>query len=817
MMNENGLTNEEAEKRLSKYGENVFKRETNTALKVFVRQFKNSLVYLFIVAIIISFLLHDITDGIVMTVILFLNASLGFIQEYRSEKAVEKLSKFISRQILVVRNGKEEVIDEKLLVPGDVIIVREGDIVPADAKLIEANNLSVNESILTGESAPIEKSIGKDKTSLLFTGSTIEKGEGKAIVTATGNNSELGKIANLSVATQKTTQYEKSLQDFSNFLMRIILLTLGVIFIGKLAITHDFSHITTLFLFLVALAVAVIPEALPVIAVVTLSEGALKLARKNVVVKRLSSLEDLGNVNLLCTDKTGTLTENKLRVRGVFAEDVELFLKFAYATIETRGIKKKKFESSYDLAFENYIPLEVKEKVKYWEQVKNLPFDPEARRRRVIIKNVESNKHYLVEVGSVETLLHISKSKEGKKYLAAITKDGKKGIRHLGISYKEISLGNNFQILKHEDNLKFLGYVQLIDPLRETSKRTIELAEKLGLTIKILTGDSKEVAEFVGQEIGLLKEKDNIITGDEIQNLTDTDLKARLENCPIFARVTPEQKYKIISLLKGNYVVGYQGDGINDAPSLKLADVSIAVDTATDVAKDSSDIVLLKKDLEVIVNGIKYGRSIFVNINKYIKHTMVGNLGTFFSLAIVYLIAHDLPQLPIQLLLGNLIQDIPLITIYSDNVDLSEIGKPQKYNIHSIMLLSLFLGTFTAIYDFIYFRVVGFRANSITETSLFLFLTFSQLIIILSVRNKTHIWEGRKPSNLVIGSIVFFSIIAILVAYISPINRLFSFTSLPFSTLGVIIAISFIFILILDYIKVLYFKVIQKHQWTNLH
>lgn len=806
-----GLTAQEAEKRNRQYGQNALKKDKNTSLKIFVKQFKSSLVYLLALAALLSFFLRDLSDGIVITIVLLINTLLGFVQEYRSEKAIEKLSKLIGKQSLVIRQGKTELIDEKLLVPGDIVILREGDIVPADIKLLHADDFSVNESQLTGESAPVTKNAtAANDTSLVFAGSIIEKGDAKGVVYEIGNETELGRIATLSQTTKKVTQYEKQLQSFSSLLMRIIFFTLVLIFGAKLLITHDISHISSLLLFIIALSITVIPEALPVIATVTLSEGALRLAKKHVIVKRLSSIEDLGNVNLLCTDKTGTLTENKLSIEKVITDDISLFQQFACASVENLGVKKKKFQNSYDEAFLAYVPKEIQEHVQRWKQVDDLPFDPEARRRWIILEDTQKNCHYLVEIGSPETLLSISACKKKTEYLHAITKDGKEGIRHLGIAYKKISYSKDFDILKHEDGLQFLGYVQLIDPLRQTAKHTIELAEKLGIAIKVLTGDSVEVADFVGRQIGLLGEGEKVYTGTEIAKMKDAELKKTIEACNVFARVTPEQKYLIIKHLKENHIVGYQGDGINDAPSLKLADVAIAVNNATDVAKDSADIILLKKDIEVIINGIQYGRGIFVNVNKYIKHTMISNFGSFFSLAVLYLISIDLPILPIQLLIGNLMQDLPLISVYSDNVDLAEVRNPQKYNIRSLMFISLFLGSFSAVYNFIYFTLLGFKVTSVTQTSLFLFFNFTQLIIILSVRNRGHMWQGKKPSMLMLGLIAVFLLLSLALSYISPLAKLFSLTPLSLSSLLPMFVLTIVYIFALDYVKVLYFKMISK-------
>jgi Mg2+-importing ATPase len=803
-----GLSEEEAKNRISKYGKNSFQKNRNVIFDIFVNQFKSSLIYLLIVAALLAFFLLDFTDGIIIFIILFFNAFLGFFQEYRSEKAVEKLSGLLSKQVLVIRGGEKKMVDETLLVPGDIVLIREGDIIAADIKLIEANDLSVNESQLTGESVSLVKAVdGKEAdATLLFAGSVVEKGGGEGVVYATGNDTGLGKIAALSQTTKKVTQYEKSLRDFSNFLIRIILFVLAVVFIGKLLVTHDFSHITLLLLFIIALAIAVIPEALPAVATVTLSEGAIRLAKKHVVVKRLSSIEDLGNVNLLCTDKTGTLTENILKIIDIFSDNKELFETFAYASIDTFGKKKKKITDAFDIAFSNYVSPEIKKATSSFVQLKELPFDPSARRKWVILQNTKDMKTYLVEIGSAESLLEIAISNKKDAILKTLAEDGKQGIRHLAIAYKEITYTKDFDILKNENGLLFLGCAKMVDPIRPTAKETIKLAETLGVGIKILTGDSTEVARYVGLQVGLLKEHDRIYTGEEFDALSAEEKNQAVIASAVFSRVTPEQKYEIIQLLKNTYIVGYQGDGINDAPSLKLADVAIAVNNATDVAKDSADIILLKKDLGVVISGIEYGRSIFVNVNKYIKHTMVGNFGNFISIAILYLVAANLPQLPIQLLLGNILTDIPLISVYSDNVDTSEVQEPEKYNIRPLMLVSIILGTFTAVFSFVYFTFVGFSVSPVTETELFLFLTITQLIIIFSVRNKKHMWQGKRPSSLILVSVVGFILLAFAITYIPITAKLFSFVSLSASSIFTILAFSVVYIFLLDAVKVYYFS-----------
>lgn len=801
-----GLNTKQIEYRRQVNGSNTFKKDRVSALKMFLGQFINPLSFILIAASALAIFMGEISDAAVIMTIVVVNSILGFIQEYRSERAVEKLSELIKKKVLVVRNNQQYFIDVSDLVPDDIVILRGGDVVPADIKIVECNNLFINESQLTGESMPIGKhsNSNDEQSKLLFSGSVVERGYCKGVVYAIGNDTKLGQIAYLSRNTKKQTPYQKSLSEFSISLLRMIAGTIVLMLSGKLISINSANEVADVVLFTIALAMTVVPEALPMITTINLSNGAMNLSKKNVIVKRLSAIEDLGRINILCTDKTGTLTEDHLSVKKIYSDDKALFQRFAYASIENLHVKNNSKYSSFDTAFIEYIPSKIKKQVKDWSQLVSVPFDPTAKRRRMVINDPDQNKTYLVVVGAPDELIKISSDKSYRKYIDSLNKVDESGFRQLALAYKEIDVTNLKDILDDEYDLTFVGFVELYDPLRSTSKSTVDMAQNLGIQVKILTGDSIQTATNVGQRIGLLKDGERVYSGEELELLSKKDFEKVIRDNSVFAKVTPEQKYKIIKNLKKDNIVGYQGDGINDAPSLKLADVSVAVHNATDVAKDSSDIILLDDNLEVVIKGVKYGRSIFVNINKYIKHAMIGNIGNFFSLAIFYvLFAVDLPMLPIQLLIANIIQDMPLMAVFSDSVDDEEIQRPQKASqVKSIMKTSISLGIFTAIYYLVALFIIGTSATPTTQTILFLFFNFTQLLIILSVRNKNSLFSGQKPSRLLIISIVSFIVLSVMMTQISAIASLMGFVALPISTLIYITIGSIFFILLLDITKI---------------
>jgi len=520
------------------------------------------------------------------------------------------------------------------------------------------------------------------------------------VVISTGPETFFGKTAQLTLGLKKESIYEKDIMKFANLILKTVAISILSIFLIKIIIQGK-ENILDFLLFCVALIVGILPEALPLVITFTFSKGALKLAKERVVVKRLSAVEDLGNIQILCTDKTGTLTENKMSLANIISQDPEKCLKYAIFSSGYFTKKEKTSQGQFDDILWEIGKEKVREEIKKVKFISEIPFDSFRMRNSVLIED-ESKKRVLIVKGAPEIILKLSLNSD-ENIKEKIAKEEKEGKRTLALAFKEID--KDEISVEDENNLNFLGFFSFYDPLKKTAKGAINLAKKLGVEVKILTGDSLEIATLIAKEIGLIKNENSVILGEDLEKMSEEDFKKACQEYLVFARVSPILKYKIVKALQENYEVGFLGEGVNDAPALKAAGVGIVVNSAADISKEAADLILLKKDLKVLIEGIQEGRNIFANVNKYIKYALSSNFGNFYSMALISLFIPYLPMLPTQILLENLFSDFPAITIATDKVDIDELKRPRAYQLKDYIPLILILAIVSSIFDFIFFAV----------------------------------------------------------------------------------------------------------------
>ena len=824
---ENGLSDEEVSRRLEEYGLNeVPSTGHRTSLSILLSQFKSPLVYVLIFASGLSAFLGEITAAVIIVIIMLINAVLGFTLEHKSERAVDELRKYLSYDATVVRNGKKTVVDARKIVAGDIVLLAIGDIVPADVRLLDVDGFQTNESVLTGESTPIDKNtdpVEIDKPlphqllNIALMGSTVIEGSGRGVVVATGKNSYFGHVATKLGLLPPKTDFQKNIASFGNFLVKMILVLTVFVFLVNSILGHG---VLDSLIFALALAVGLIPEALPVIISVGLSGGALRLVKKNVVVKRLEAIEDIGNVDVLCTDKTGTLTQNKVVTQSIVDThgnfDLEL-VKFALlcntAVVESDRI----LGNPIDVAIWNFGKEQgfSEELITDFKLVHEIPFGYNRRRMSVVV--LIGSRQLLISKGAPEAILGVSSSvgNENKIQTLAEAKIGvssliegyrQAGNRLIALAFKEIAEKSVYSVTD-EVNLTFAGLIVLSDPPKEDAAPAISRLKSLGIKLKILSGDDPVVTADVCRKLGI-DTGEQIITGMDIEKMEDNELQKIAEVNDVYGRVTPEQKYTIVAALKkSGHVTGFLGDGVNDAPALKLADVGISVDSGVQVAKEASTIILLKKSLSVIADGVAEGRKAFGNMTKYIMNTVSANLGNMLTLAAASLFLPFIPLLPSQILLTNLLSDAPLITISTDNLDEEDLRKPKKWNIRLIAKFALFFGVISSIFDFITISLLVYLLNASPElfrTGWFIESVMSEIIVTFSIRTKRRFYKSR-PSNMLIATSVIVASIAIILVY-SPIGLFFEFIQPPLWFLGLIFGIVACYFLIVEGLKHFFFS-----------
>ncbi len=797
-----GLSESQVNTLIKNIGPNKIASSETTTWEIFIRQFKSPFTYLLFAASVLSLLLGEVLDGAMIALFVIINSLLSFYQEYRSEQTVKLLKKYLSPKIRVLRDRNEENLDTSLLVPGDIIIFEPGDIIPADCRFIEDYNLVVDETVLTGESIPVTKTsdaLGGEPhdiysaTNIGFSGTVITSGRGKAIVFATGEHTNFAGIVKLAGNTKRVSSFEKELSKFSKFTLWVVLATLLFIIITSVALKPNPS-LTDLVLFAIALAVSVIPETLPAVMTFCLSIGAKNLTNKGVVVKRLTSVEDLGALQVLATDKTGTLTENNLaidEIKSIGKEDLLLFSNLASNfTDNTRNAQN----NAFDLALKKGLSKEQIILMSKFEKVSEIPFDPGRKRVTTLISNGKDK--YIVSRGIPEDIMDLCVGVKNKTALSSwIIEKGKDGKRSLGIAIKKVSSSGAKDITVLEKDLQFLGLISFIDPIKKSAYEAITKAKNLGVQVKIITGDSPEVAASVAKEIGLINSMNEVITGAEFEKLGIEAKHKAVSDYNVFARIVPEQKHQIITLLKEKFYVGFLGEGINDAPALKAANVGVVVDGAADVAKEAADIVLLKKDLEVIMDGVMEGRRVFANTSKYITATMASNFGNFFAIALIAPFINFLPMLPLQILLIDLLSDFPLIMVATDNVEPEVLKAPKRYGLKSFAISALSFGFISTAFDFAVFNTFVKLGEQGLHTYWFIESILSELLIIFTVRTAKPFFKSIAPSKPIV-LLTFVTIFLTVLVPFTPLGRsIFGFIRPEMGSLATVFALVGIYLL----------------------
>lgn len=820
-----GLENVELSRRRRQYGSNVLESREVKWWLILQRQFKSAFIYLLLAAAVTTFLLKDFVNSSMILFFVLINASLGFYQEYRSEKTVQFLKRYVASYATVCREGKQTIVRAETLVPGDILILKTGDKIPADVRFLKTESLRVNESVLTGESAPVSKQTGALKRvatsyyqslNLGFSGTTVIEGMAEAVVLATGRNSSIGRVAKMAGETERVSSFEKGISRFADFIIKLVGLTILIIFVANIIIKKGNLDIVELIVFSIALTVSIIPEALPVVTVCSLSSGARRLAKQKIIVKRLSAVEDLGGIQVLCSDKTGTLTENKLTVTEFKGADRTAAL--FYANLAGDFKQDKKIES-FDIAFWSELGQVERKKIRSCNKIAETPFNPKTRYGFCLIDDGQTNK--LVVRGAPESVLALCSLNEKEKQDIEqwVSNQGRCGRRVLAIARKRVDpYTKNFGLwvdsvyvksklnLEPDGDFEFLGLFSFTDKIKKSAFAVAKKAGQLGVKIKIITGDSREVAGAVAYQIGINQGPEDVMTAREWEELNEEDKSVALEKYAVFARVSPEQKYEIVKMMQKKYEVGFLGEGINDAPVLKVAGVALVVDKSADVARESADIILLNRNLGIILDGIAEGRKVFANTIKYVKVTLASNFGNFFAVAVASLLIDFLPLLPLQILLLNLLSDFPMIAIATDTVDDRELVSPRKYEVKNIALFSVIFGFLSAIFDFIFFALFFRWGAGILQTNWFIASVLTELVFLFSVRAKLSFIKTKLPSLLLLCLAFLAMIITVGLPFTVFGQKVFSFIRPMAGHLILILSLVFLYFILNEILKSIYYK-----------
>lgn len=831
---EKGLTDDEVSQKIHTYGYNEVtqskpKKWYYYLLKSLITPFNSILLGIVLILNYTDVYLAEnpnYANIIVILVLVTISTFLDFFSEYRSNLAAEALKDLVSTTATVIRNGKKIKIPFKDLVLGDTVVLSAGDMIPADIRIIESKDLYVGQSTLTGESdaikkienteLPIDEEIDSlsDIDTICFMGTNVISGSAKGIVVLTADNTYFGKVARTLTTGKPKTAFQKGIENISKLLIKFMLILIPIVFLLNVW-KHD---IIISFTFAVAIAICITPLLLPVILSSTLSRGALRMSKKKTIVKKLDSIQNFGAMNILCTDKTGTLTEDKIvleKYLDVMGNEDLRVLKHAFlnAYFQT-GLRSNIDEAVINRGVEHGL----EELSTKYTKIDEVPFDFSRRRLSVVVN--DGNKTQLITKGAVEEILNISTMVDFQGSVSPITNAikenikkvakglNKQGLRVVAVCQKnDLDKTSGFGV-SDEKNMVLIGFIGFLDPPKESAKSSIEKLGKNGIRVIVLTGDNVEVTKCVCDKVGIKSRK--IVTGAQIDKLADLGVKRLLKKTNIFAKLSPIQKARIVRLLRDDgHIVGYMGDGINDSPSLINSDVGISVDTAVDIAKESADVILLEKDLHVLLDGVKEGRHTYANLMKYIKLATSFNFGEVMSVIIASVLLPFLPETPIQLLVEGLLYDFGQLTLPLDNVDEEYLNKPKRFNVKSLKNFMLFMGPLSSCFDLIVFVLVWYTFHiheaAVFQTIWFCYSIVSNLLGMHIIRTAKIPFKQSHASTAVYVSSILLSIIAMIIPF-TFIGTAIGLTALSLKYYSIIIGVPILYCFVAIFAKKVYIK-----------
>jgi Mg2+-importing ATPase len=811
-----GLDQHDADIRLRQYGPNSINAGSKSSVWVLLlHQFKSPLVLILVVAAIVSAIAGEWPDAVIVLLVVLGSTTLGFVQEHRASDAVEKLRSKVTIKSSVLRDGRPCVLLSKDVVRGDVILLSAGSLIPADGVVLESNDLFVNQAVLTGEVFPVEKKIGTveatasltERVNCVFMGTSVRSGTASVLIVQTAKATVFGQIAERLKLRPPETEFERGVQHFGYLLTRVMLVM--VVAVLLINVVRDKPPLDSL-LFALALAVGLTPELLPAIISITLAHGAQRMAKRGVIVKRLNAIENFGSMDVLCTDKTGTLTEGVVLLKDSLdaqGNPSRTVFRFAYLNaFHQTGLTNPLDEAINDYGKQSAVDISGEQKVA------EVPYDFIRKRLSVVVTDKQGTLT-LITKGAFANVLQICTSLQcsGKVLpLDSASRDdlnkrcgqwSGQGFRVLGVATKPIDAKTGSYSREDETELQFAGFLLFFDPPKADVAKAIVDLSRLGVKLKIITGDNQLVARHVAEAVNM--PAGGLLTGNELNGMGDEALWHAAQRTSIFAEVDPNQKERIIlALRKTGHVVGYMGDGINDAPALHAADVGISVDTAVDVAKDASDLVLLEQDLSILRDGIEEGRRTFANTLKYILTTISANFGNMFSMAAASLFLPFLPLLASQILLNNFLSDIPGTAIAGDNVDPEWVAKPRRWDNEFISRYMLLFGLVSSIFDFLTFGILLFLFNATEEefrTGWFIESLLTELVIAIVVRTR-RVFFRSKPGSLLLASTLVVIGITLVLPYL-PCNAWFGFVPLPIPLMLMLIGLTSLYVVVAELAK----------------